>query len=44
MPAYKLTEHKNLENLAGIFRIFYSDFSYGIIDSKMEKNCEKYQK
>lgn len=32
---YKLTEHKNCENLAGIFRIFYSEFSCGILNSKV---------
>lgn len=41
MSVYKLTEHKNQENLAGIFRIFYSELSYGILNSM--KIHEKYR-
>lgn len=32
MPAWKLTEHENHENLAGILRMFYCEFSYGILN------------
>lgn len=35
MSVYKWTEHKNHENLTGSFRIFYSEFSYGILNSEV---------
>ena len=38
MSVYKLTEHKNHENLSCIFRIFYSEFSYGIFNSNIWKS------